>query len=292
MWPSTVQRASLPVRFSISSASICPTPDPGQPHVPERVQLAGPADHRRRRLRLRLGALGDHHDRARTGSGTGAPPTRRPVSMSNGFSGIRMTLAPPAMPGVQRDPAGVAAHHLDDQRPVMALGRGVQPVDGLHRDVHRGVEAERVVGRAQVVVDGLRHADHGRRRLSCSLAATPRVSSPPIATSASTPRLSRFSWIRSMPELAADRRRLGQRVGPGRAEDRAAARQDAADRLRRPATIMSPSSGPRHPSRKPMNSISCSATPVRTTARITAFRPGQSPPPVRTPTRISFSSRV
>ena len=35
-----------------------------------------------------------------------------------------------------------------------------------------------------------------------------------------------------------------------------------------------------------MNSIPCSATPVRTTARITAFSPGQSPPPVRTPTRM------
>ena len=69
--------------------------------------------------------------------------------MSNGCSGIRITLAPPAMPGVQRDPAGVPAHHLDDQRPVVRLGRGVQPVDRLHRDVDRGVEAERVVGRGR-----------------------------------------------------------------------------------------------------------------------------------------------
>src|ERR1022692_2558575 len=35
---------------------------------------------------------------------------------------------------------------------------------------------------------------------SCSLAATPRVSSPPIAISTSTPRLSRLSLIRVMPD--------------------------------------------------------------------------------------------
>ena len=47
---------------------------------------------------------------------------------------------------MQRDPAGVPPHHLDDQRPVVRLGRRVQPVDRLHRDVDRRVEAERVVG--------------------------------------------------------------------------------------------------------------------------------------------------
>ena len=70
-----------------------------------------------------------------------------------------MTFAPPASPGVQRDPPGVPAHDLDDQRAVVRLGGGVQPVDRLHRDVHRGVEAEGVVGRVEVVVDRLRDAD-------------------------------------------------------------------------------------------------------------------------------------
>ena len=42
----------------------------------------------------------------------------------------------------------------------MRLGRGVQPVDRLHRDVDGGVEAERVVGGIEVVVDGLGHPDH------------------------------------------------------------------------------------------------------------------------------------
>src|SRR2546430_13600684 len=50
---------------------------------------------------------------------------------------------------------------------------------------------------------------------------------------------------------------------------------------------VSPSSGPRHPSRNPTNSRPYSCTPLRTTARITAFNPGQSPPPVSTPTRMA-----
>src|SRR5580658_6661572 len=50
--------------------------------------------------------------------------------------------------------------------------------------------------------------------------------------------------------------------------------------------MVSPSSGPRHPSRNPTDSRPYSWTPLRTTARITAFKPGQSPPPVRTPTRM------
>src|SRR5260370_26460766 len=121
--------------------------------------------------------------------------------------------------------------------------------------------------------------------VSYSRAATPRVSSPPIATRASTPRLSRFSRTRSIPDLpstvfdsAAGLVREEPRIVPplGRMPRTAATSK----------TIVSPSSGPRQPSRKPMNSISCSATPVRTTARITALSPGQSPPPVRTPTRM------
>src|SRR3978361_2311980 len=38
-----------------------------------------------------------------------------------------------------------------------------------------------------------------------------------------------------------------------------------------------------------MNSCPCAPTPLRTTARITAFSPGQSPPPVNTPMRIAVS---
>jgi hypothetical protein len=42
----------------------------------------------------------------------------------------------------------------------MALGGGVQAIDGVRGDLHRGVEPEREVGAGEVVVDGLGHADH------------------------------------------------------------------------------------------------------------------------------------
>src|SRR5262249_17699987 len=58
-----------------------------------------------------------------------------------------------------RDPARVAAHHLDDHHAVVRLGGRVEAVDRLGRDEDGGVEAERVVGAGEVVVDRLRDAD-------------------------------------------------------------------------------------------------------------------------------------
>src|SRR5579871_403146 len=119
---------------------------------------------------------------------------------------------------------------------------------------------------------------------SPSLVATPRVSSPPMATSASTPRPARLSLIRSMPL-----RPPAPVVFSGFVRDEP---RIVPPRGRMPRTAwmssgtVSPSSGPRHPSRNPTNSRPYSWTPLRTTARITAFKPGQSPPPVRTPTRM------
>ena len=122
---------------------------------------------------------------------------------------------------------------------------------------------------------------------SPSTVATPSVSSPPITISASTPRPARLSLIRSMPlrpplpVLFSGLVRDDPRIVPPRG------------RMPRTACtssgIVSPSSGPRHPSRNPTNSRPYSCTPLRTTARITAFKPGQSPPPVRTPTRMAIT---
>src|SRR5215472_12431266 len=125
----------------------------------------------------------------------------------------------------------------------------------------------------------------------CNFAATPSVSSPPMATRASTPRLSRFSLIRSTPDwpsMVADSASGFVRDEPRIVPPRGRIPRTACTS----STIVSPSSGPRQPSRNPMNSISCSAAPVRTTARMTAFSPGQSPPPVRTPTRMPHSSHI
>ena len=62
--------------------------------------------------------------------------------------------------GVQRDPADVAAHDLGDHAALVRVAGGAQAVHRVGRDVEGGVEAERVVGRAQVVVDRLRDAEH------------------------------------------------------------------------------------------------------------------------------------
>lgn len=47
----------------------------------------------------------------------------------------------------------------------MGLGGGLQPVHGLRGDADGGVETERAVGGGDVVVDGLRDADHGQARV-------------------------------------------------------------------------------------------------------------------------------
>ena len=57
------------------------------------------------------------------------------------------------------DPAGVAAHDFNDDHAVVRVGGGVDAVDGLGGDHDRGVEAEGLVGAADVVVDGLGNAD-------------------------------------------------------------------------------------------------------------------------------------
>ena len=61
--------------------------------------------------------------------------------------------------GGQRDMAGVAPHHLEDHDAVVARRGRLQPVERLGRDRDGGVVADRVLGRADIVVDGLGDAD-------------------------------------------------------------------------------------------------------------------------------------
>ena len=62
---------------------------------------------------------------------------------------------------MQRDPAGMAAHHFEHHHPLVAGGGRVQSVECVGRRGHSGVEAEREGGAAEVVVDRLGHAHHG-----------------------------------------------------------------------------------------------------------------------------------
>ena len=125
------------------------------------------------------------------------------------------------------DPAGVAAHHLDDHDAVVRLRRRVQAVDRLGRDRHRGVEPERVVGAGEVVVDRLRHADDrhavlgeepGARRRACPRRRSRRARRARgrgcSASTFSTPPSSLYGFVRR------------------RADDRPAAGQDPRDLLR------------------------------------------------------------
>ena len=109
--------------------------------------------------------------------------------------------------------------------------------------------------------------------------ATPRVSSPPTATSASTPRAARLSRTCSgPPSTVKGLVRDVPRIVPPWAR---MSRQRATS-----SSTCSSSMTPFQPSRKPITSSPCERWAVSTTARIAAFSPGQSPPPVRIPMRI------
>src|SRR5690348_9192471 len=117
---------------------------------------------------------------------------------------------------------------------------------------------------------------------ACRRAATPRVSSPPITTSASTPSASRVSaTLSTPPSVSSGLVREEPRMVPPRGSMPRTAGMSS--------RTVSPSRGPRQPSRKPVKSYPYSWTPLRTIPRMTALSPGQSPPPVSTPTRMEIS---
>ena len=181
--------------------------------------------------------------------------------------------------GVEGDPAGMAPHHLDDQHALVALGGRVQAVDRLHRDVDRRVEAEGVVGGAEVVVDRLRHADDP----DAALGVQSRGDAEGVLTADRDQAVDPF--LRQVCDDPLGAAVLLEGVGARGAEDRAATRQDAAHlgHPQRPARALERA--------VPTVAVAdelvaeCS-TPLRTIARITALSPGQSPPPVSTPIRM------
>ena len=184
--------------------------------------------HELHRALLRHRALGDHDDREV------APARVAPLDQPAHLLDVERPLGDQdhvgaaGQPGVQRDPARVAAHHLDDHHPVVALGGRVQPVDRVGRDLHGGVEAERHVGAAEVVVDRLRHADD--RQAVLAVQPRGRARACPRRRSRSARRAAArasFSRIALRPVVALER------VRARRAEDRPAAGQDAARRLDR-----------------------------------------------------------
>ena len=114
----------------------------------------------------RLGALRDDDDR-RVGAVVVAVPQvlAHRVDVEGPF-GDQDEVGAAGEAGGQREPSGMASHHLDEHHPVVALGGGVEPVDRVGGGLHGGVEPERDVGRAEVVVDRLRDADGGEALLA------------------------------------------------------------------------------------------------------------------------------
>src|ERR1700739_1673298 len=56
------------------------------------------------------------------------------------------------------DPAGVPAHHFDNDDAIVRVGGRVDAIDGFGGDHDRSVKAEGLIGAADVVVDGLGNA--------------------------------------------------------------------------------------------------------------------------------------
>src|ERR1043166_6303719 len=69
-------------------------------------------------------------------------------------------IGPAGNTGLPRDPAGLAAHQLDQEYATVRLGRRVQAVERFGRNVDGGVEPERLIRSVDVIVNRLRAADH------------------------------------------------------------------------------------------------------------------------------------
>ncbi len=129
---------------------------------------------------------------------------------------------------VRGDPAGVAAHHLDDHHAVVRLGGRVQAVDRVGDDLHGRLEADRHVGAAEVVVDRLGHA-HDRHAVAVQAQGDAErvlaADRDQRVHAAAPPACAGPAPCRPLP--------LGVRVRARGAQDRAAPRQDAGGALAR-----------------------------------------------------------
>ena len=154
-------RRGPPCRCASRSRSASHSPMPPSRTWPNASVLAG-----RQHLAAASGtrALGDHDDRRVVRARSGSRRRRTTWSTSNGRSGIRITFAPPARPACSAiQPAWRPMTSTTSARwcdSAVVCSRSIASIAMLHR----GVEAEGVVGGVQVVVDRLGHADDARCR--------------------------------------------------------------------------------------------------------------------------------
>ena len=225
-----------------------------------------------RRVR-QLVPLGDDDDREVLAAGVPSRDLAARVLDGDRMLGNEDDVGAAGDPAHDGDPAGVPAHDLDHHHAVVRLGGRVQPVDRLGADPHRRVEAEGVVGARR----GRCRSSWARRRQGSRVprGAAPRRRACPrrrsrrarrgalleVRSTASTPPSSLYGFVRDVPMIVPPRGRIPE-ISRG------------------PSCSSLPSTSPRQPSRTPID-LPAARCSRRVTARMTAFSPGQSPPPVR-----------
>src|SRR4051812_13166677 len=269
MWPSTVERVSKPVAFSINSAICCPIPPSRM--WPNSSSFSLIFDSPAASLAPSATTTMEKFTSRVLCRRVMCSQTR---SISMGRSGMRITSAPPAMP--EYDAIHPACRPITSQT--------------MTRLCDSAVECSRSMASVAIctAVSNPKVRSVPERSLSMVLGtpttltpivpsrvATPGVSSPPMATTAwrlsaltlrmtaSAPPCFLNGLVREVPRMVPPRWRMPL----------------VASRVRR--SCSGGSNRPRQPSRTPITSSPC-CSPRRTTARITAFKPGQSPPPVST----------
>ena len=148
-------RVSNPVRVLDLAAERLPDSAFRERHVPELVGLPAVREARQ------LAAFARDDDGEVLAARVSLADRLRHVVVVDGDLGDEDHVGAAGDAAVHRDPAGVTSHHLDDHHAVVRLRRRVEPVDRLGCDRDGRVEAERVVGAGEVVVDRLRNADDG-----------------------------------------------------------------------------------------------------------------------------------
>ena len=117
---------------------------------------------------------------------------------------------------VERHPARVAAHHLQNQDAPVALGRVPQAVGRIESHADRRIEAERVVCIIEIVIHRLGDADRRQSQLE-QLGSDPQRILAAHGHDGVEPQ--RLRVLQARLELALISRL--ERIGPGRAQDRA-----------------------------------------------------------------------
>src|SRR5581483_6432948 len=142
-----------------------------------------------------------------------------------GHFGNQHDIPAPGNRAAGRDPAAVTAHHLDDHHAVVRFRRRMQPVNRVNHDGDRRIHPDGVISPAQIVINRFRYADdgvpflrgHPLRRAHRPFAADHDQRIQPVL----------LPGLANLLQLFGRR----ERVNPRRPDDRAAAGQDAADRL-------------------------------------------------------------